>query len=384
MTVRVNVALGGAMLLAVSPALAQDAPAPPALAPALAGPLSYNPEPIKFEAGSLGNIYVTGIATGFLGTQSNTTPGVATSFADISNASAIVQKADGVVQFLVHVGAYNQETLGLPYTRATTYTDLTYGVVPQAYLKLAPSSNFSIQAGIMPTMIGLEGPFTFQNMNIDRGMLWGQENVLTRQVQANFTTGKLSLSVSFGDGFFSGKWNWISGLATYAFNSSNALTVVAGGPTSVNYKSTFATPIFQNNSTIFNVIYSYSSGKFVLQPYFQYTSVPPLPLIGTDGAETWSGAILARYNFSDSFSLPVRFEYIDSRAKGANAANLLYGAGSNAFSFTITPTYKYKVFFIRPEFSVVSASDITPGSAFGPAGFAKSQIRGRLELGVMF
>lgn len=114
MTVRVTIALGGAMLLAASPALAQDAPAPPALAPALAGPLSYNPEPIKFEAGSLGNIYVTGIASGFLGTQSNTTPGVASSFADISNASAIVQKADGVVQFLVHVGAYNRKRSACP------------------------------------------------------------------------------------------------------------------------------------------------------------------------------------------------------------------------------------------------------------------------------
>ncbi|KPF73846.1 hypothetical protein IP88_08420 [alpha proteobacterium AAP81b] len=370
--------------MVAGPALAEDAPAaPPALGPALAGPLSYSDKPISFEAGSLGDIYITGIGTGFLGTQSNSTVEAA-SFADISNAAAIIQKADGVVQFLVHVGAYNHETLGFSYTKATRFTDLTYGVVPQAYVKLVPSANFSIQAGIMPTMIGLEGPFTFQNMNIDRGMLWGQENVLTRQVQANFTTGKLALSLSFGDGFFSGKWNWISGLATYTFNSSNALTVVAGGPTSTNYKSTFATPVFQNNSTIVDVIYSYSSGKFLIQPYFQYTSVPALPLIGTDGAESWSGAVLARYNFSDSFSLPVRFEYIDTKAKGPNAASLINGPGANAFSFTITPTYKWKQFFVRPEFSVVSASDVTPGLGFGRDGLAKSQVRGRLEFGVIF
>lgn len=270
MTKALMAALGGA-LLAAAPALAQDEPAPPALSPALAGPLSYSDKPIKVEAGPLGDIYVTGIATGFLGTESNSVPGVAPSFADLSNAAAIVQKADGVFQFLVHVGAYNQETLGFSYTKATRYTDLTYGVVPQAYAKIVPAANFSIQAGIMPTMIGLEGPFTFQNMNIDRGMLWGQENVLTRQVQANFTTGKLALSLSFGDGFFSGKWNWISGLATYSFSPSHVLTVVAGGPTSANYKSTFATPIFQNNSTILDVIYSYSAGKVVIQPYFQYT-----------------------------------------------------------------------------------------------------------------
>lgn len=393
-----TIVLATAMLMTTAaPVLAQEAPAaeappaPPALSPALAGPLTYNPDPINFDVPLLGKLYVTAIGSGLVGTQSNSTPGVSSSFADISNAQVIVQKPEGVFQFLVQAGLYNQETLGLPFLKSTEFTDRTYGPIPQAWIKIAPSSSFSVQAGILPTLIGLEAPFTFQNMNIDRGMLWGQENVLTRAVQGNLTLGKLALSLSYGDGFFSGKWNWISGLATYTFNSSNALTFVAGGPINQTLRSSFATGPVYNNSTIYDLIYSFNSGPVLIQPYFQYTRVNRLRIDdGTGGSfrlgrtETLSGAILARYTFNEHFAVPVRFEYIDSRGDDATSPSVLYGTESNAFSFAITPTYTYKRFFARPEFSVVSVSKLTPGFGFSDDGNARSQVRGRLEVGFIF
>jgi hypothetical protein len=82
-------------------AAAQDAP--PVLLPGLSGPLSYNPKPVSFDlAGS--KIYVTGVASGYVGAQSNSTPGVASSFADVSNAQVIIQKPEGLFQFLVQAG----------------------------------------------------------------------------------------------------------------------------------------------------------------------------------------------------------------------------------------------------------------------------------------
>ncbi|WP_310497364.1 outer membrane beta-barrel protein [Sandarakinorhabdus sp.] len=380
---KISLAVSGLAL--AGSAMAQDAAAPPALSPALAGPLTYNPDPINFEMPLLGKVYVTGIGSGLVGAQSNSVPGTAKTFGDVSNAQIIVQKPEGVFQFLVQAGLYNHGTLGTPLLRSTTYTANTHGVVPQAWIKLAPSANFNIQAGILPTLIGLETPFTFQNMNIDRGILWGQENVLTRGVQANATLGKLALSVALTDGFFSGKYNWLSGAATYSFDSSNILSVIVGGALSKNTKSAFVTPVLQNNSFIANVIYTYTSGPLLLQPYFQYTKIPSLAFLGTTKTETWSGALLARYTISENFSLPVRFEYVDSTGSAAQgSASPLYGAGSNAFTFTITPTYTFSRFFIRPEFSVVKASKITLGSAFGSDGRATSQVRGRLEFGVMF
>lgn len=376
----------GLLAMASTPALAQEAAEAvlPVLSAGPGGPLAANPKPLSFEVPVLGKVFVTGAVTGLLGTQSHSTPGTASSFADVSNAEVVVQKADGVFQFLVQAGLYSQETLGVPYTRAGTYTDNVFGPVPQAWIKIAPSDKFNIQAGILPTMIGAEGAYTFQNQNIDRGMLWGQENVMTRGIQGNLALGKLSLSLSLTDGFFGGKLNWLSGLASYAIDGSNTIAFVAGGPFNTNYRASAATaPVF-NNSTIYDLIYTFNSGPVFIQPYIQYTTVPALPLLGTGEAETYSGAVLARYTFNEHWSLPVRFEYIDTKAKDASSPSLLYGAGSNAFSATVTPTYVWDQFFARAELSIVSASSITPGSAFGAFGNDRSQVRGRFEFGFNF
>ncbi len=361
-------------------AAAQDAP--PALLPGLSGPLSYNPKPVSFDlAGS--KIYVTGVASGYVGAQSNSTPGVASSFADVSNAQVIIQKPEGLFQFVVQAGLYSHETLGLGYARATTYTDATYGPVPQAWIKLAPSSSFNVQAGILPTLIGLEAPFSFQNMNIERGVLWGQENVLTRGVQANTTVGKVTASVALTDGFLSGKFNWLSGIMSYA-DGPHTVSLVLGGALTRNARSTFSTPPVQNNSTIFNLIYSYSGDKWLVQPYFQYARVGALPFLGTTKADNWGVGLLAKYKIDDNWSLPMRWEYVDSNAPTATAASFLYGPGSNAFTVTVTPTYTFDRFFIRPEVSLVQVSGAAPGAAFGALGQNKSQVRGRLEFGVIF
>ena len=51
---------------------------------------------------------------------------------------------------------------------------------------------FSIEVGALPTLIGDEYTFSFENLNIERGILWGAEPAVSRGVQANFTTGPLA------------------------------------------------------------------------------------------------------------------------------------------------------------------------------------------------
>jgi hypothetical protein len=80
-------------------------------------------------------------------------------------------------------------------------------------------------------------------------------------------------------------------------------------------------------------------------------------------------------------------EYIDSSGKGATlgqSTNLLYGPGSNAFSFTITPTFQYELFYARAEWSIVDAGSTVPGFAFGPNGRGTSQNRFAIEGGILF
>ncbi len=135
--------------------------------------------------------------------------------------------------------------------------------------------NFSISAGKLPTLIGDEYTFTFENMNIQRGLLWNQEPAISDGVQANYSDGPLSLAISVNDGFYSQSLNWISGLASYGFNGgADTVAFVAGGNLGHNPVTLpFATPVI-NNGSIFNLIYTHTSGSWTISPYLQYISAP--------------------------------------------------------------------------------------------------------------
>ena len=67
---------------------------------------------------------------------------------------------------------------------------------------------------------------------------------------------------------------------------------------------TLATPV-QNNSTMYALIYTYTKGAWIVQPYWQYSDVPTNPSIGvTRGATTNGGAFLISRAFKHGFSLP--------------------------------------------------------------------------------
>src|SRR5438445_668615 len=125
--------------------------------PAMSGPLAANPNPISFDAGPLGSIYVGGTVSGLAFWQDNHVPG-------------------------------------------------------------------------------------------------DQEPAISRGVQANYSSGPLSLALSWNDGFYSNRLNWISGSAAYTIDSSNTVSFIAGGNTGHTGYSSFTTPLAQNNGDIFNLI----------------------------------------------------------------------------------------------------------------------------------
>jgi hypothetical protein len=358
--------------------------APTALStPSATGPLSMLP-PMMFDAGPFGKIAVNGILDGMGSVTSNHVPGDHTSNAALANGQVWIQKTDGWFQFYIQAGAYDIPSLGVPFLATDkTISDL-YGPVPVAFLKLQPGKNTSIQIGALPTLIGAEYTFSFENMNIQRGLLWNQETAVSRGIQINQTMGKFAASLSWNDGFYSNRYSWLSGSLTYT-NGPNALSFVAGGNYGKTAFETYATPV-QNNGSIYNVIYTYTKGSWIVQPYFQYTDVPTNVKVGVlKGASTTGGAILASYAFKHGFSLPARFEYITSSGStGNNAVNLLYGPGSAGTSFTGTPTFQYGGFFVRGDLGYVRATNIAPGGAFGNSGNDKGQFRAVAEFGYIF
>jgi len=367
---------------------AAAAPAAPAgpmplATPAITGPLSNLP-PAMFNAGPFGNIAVNGFVSGMGLVQNNHIPGDDTKQAALSNGQVFIQKTDGWFQFFVQAGAYNIPDLGVPFlSTANTISD-TWGPVPVAFVKLQAGKNTSFEIGSLPTLIGAEYTFSFENMNVSRGLLWNQETAVSRGIQVNQTMGKFTASASWNDGFYSGRYSWVSGSLAYA-NGPNAISFVAGGNLGQTAFQTFATPV-QNNGAIYNVIYTYTKGPWIIQPYFQYTDVPTNAKIGiTNGASTKGGAILASYAFKHGFSLPVRYEYISSSGSvAADTINLLYGPGSSGTSFTVTPTYQNGGFFIRGDAAWVHAGSFEKGAVFGPLGLNNNQFRAVAEVGFVF
>ena len=384
--------VGSCFMAMASLAFAQDQPAPapaapaaptPLPTPAITGPLSGLP-PATFDAGPFGKIAVNGFFTGWGLLQNNHFAGDDTARADLSNGQIVIQKTDGVFQFYLQAGAYALPNLGAPFVKTKDIFSNTYGPLPVAFAKVQAGKNTSFLIGSLPTLIGAEYTFTFENMNVQRGLLWNQETAISRGIQVNQAMGKFSASFSWNDGFYSNRYNWLSGSLAYT-NGHNALSFVAGGNLGQTAFQTFATPV-QNNGSIYNVIYTYTNGPLIIQPYFQYTDVPTNTKIGiTKGASTKGGAILASYAFKHGFSLPVRWEYIASSGSvKENSVNLMYGPGSNGTSFTVTPTVQRGGFFARGDIAWVHIGSYVPGAVFGPNGTDNNQFRVAGEIGFIF
>ena len=374
----------GAAAATVEPAAAAPVAPTPLSTPAVTGPLQWLP-PAMFDAGPLGKLAVNGIVTGSGLWQSNHVPGDDTGQAALSNGQVFIQKADGKVQYFIEAGAYTLPALGTSFLAADKTVSDFYGPVPVAFAKVQAGKTTQFMIGALPTLIGAEYTFTFENVNIERGLVWNQENAVNRGIQVNQTLGKyLTASLSWNDGFYSNRYSWLSGSLTYT-KGPHALAFVAMGNAGQTAYQTAATPV-QNNSTIYNLIYTYTKGAWIIQPYYQYTNVPTNLKVGVlKGASTNGGAFLVSRAFKHGFSLPGRVEYITSSGSASDGAvNLIFGPGSGGTSVTMTPTFQKGGMYFRSDFSWVHASSYTSGDVFGKAGTSPNQARAIAEIGFIF
>jgi hypothetical protein len=343
-----------------------------------AGAIAANPNPISFDAG-FGKVTVDGQLTGLAYYQSNsngsfygTWPGNAETYLDIDNALVSVAKTDGMFQFYVEGGLYSFPTVGNPYVKATATTPATFGAVPMAYGKIQLDDSFSIEAGKLPTLVGAELAFTPQNINIERGLLWWQEPLVSRGVQANYASGPLSVSLSWNDGSYTNIWNTGSGLISFAIDSSDTLAFDASVTAARNGYA---------GNQIYDLMYSYSADPWTIGPYVQYQHFDDTKYNGysyNDSSSEWGIGVLASYQLDPNWSLNGRAEY---EASSGNGWALEYGNKSKAWSLTVTPTYQDGLFFARGELSYTGLSDQTVG--FGKNFDKDNQFRALFETGIV-
>ena len=362
---------------------------------AMGDALSFGGSANSLDLGAAGNWQFNAALTGLGAIQSNASGNDPRKYGDISNAQAVIAKPTGLIQAFAIAGYYAIPDLATNYLRAATQTKQSWGALPIAYVSIVPDDHWSLNVGKLFSLGGAEGTFSYENTNIQRGLLWGQTNSVSQGIQLNYQNESWVTSLAWTDGADSGKYNWLALSATYKLDARTTLTAIWNGSLSGNPANSARTPLLQNNSQITNLVFSYKGDVWSLTPYFQYSVVPANPNIGIAGVSSTQGiGLLTTYRFTPlqdgrpprrNLSLPFRLEYLNTRGNsGTSANNLLYGPNSAAWSMTTTPTYQSGPYFGRLEISFVKALNISQNMGFGLNGNTTHQARALIEVGILY
>ncbi|MBV8671470.1 MAG: outer membrane beta-barrel protein [Candidatus Eremiobacteraeota bacterium] len=362
-------------------ASASPSPSPMPTSTSLAlGPLSVDG---VFSAFSL---FTSGVnATGALDTPTGIDVNNRT---DISNAFLIVNKESGTFRYGFAAGAYNIPVVGFALNKTTqdgANTSL-YGALPSVYVEFAPNNSFNLQAGKLATMTGQESTYTYEDINIQRGIIWNMEPAVSRGVRGTLTGSKFNGALEVNDGFYSGNRIGFEGQITNTPSASTTFEIVFMVPNASAPPNATASIA---NKQLLDPMLTYTTGKWTFSPYLLWVNSPKSAALGYINDEHAFGAVfMSTYALSSMWSLPLRVEYGrngSSQSDTSANANLLgYGPGSGAWTYTLTPTYRRGIFFARAEASDVNVQGFTPGLAFSPSGMQTNQFRSGLEAGVQF
>jgi hypothetical protein len=310
-----------------------------------------------------------------------------TSRTDVSNALLTLSKNTSQLQGSVTVGAYAFPVVGQAINPTTQQgaNSYLYGFVPAYDLAYVPNGNVTVSAGQLATLLGQENGFTFQNYNIQRGIVWAAEPTFSRGIRVAYTNGKISGDLEYNDGYYSGNsGRAIEGLVGWAPTANTDWSfafIIPGANTPPNVTASVA------NKREYDFMLTQTFGKLQLEPYILYIESPAsAPLDYTDSESAHGGVLLAQYAWNSAYSLSGRFEYFANHSTttdmSPNADLVGYGPGSRATTWTITPAYHPGPFFVRAEYSLVTVYNAAIG--FGPAGTLTNQSRYLLEMGVQF
>jgi len=364
------------------------------------------PTAINIDGGPLGTLALTGGADGYFyglsGTGNSTNPGLLgtdkATGAQFMNGFVQVQKTTGLLQFTIEVGANNSLVLGYAPSKPSVQTFST-GSLYAGYLTLAPSSAFSISIGQIGSLEGYESGIDWNNANMLTTDIFYVENSQSRGISATYTDGPISGTVTFGDGFDTGVFNFLQALGTYTFNSNNVLSVFAAtnlGRTGLNANiyGNAATPYSQSfvanygpnyvNSTMFGAYYSYTMGNLNLVPEVQYVYAKVDHKLGLDKfSSNFGAALFADYSFAKTpYSIGAWGEYFSSNGPDYWFIN----PGAQGIGVSVSPTWQSKNLFVRGDIGLMHLTKFSNNGSrgYGNDGGSRNQADFLLEGGVLF
>ena len=294
---------------------------------------------------------------------------------EVSNALVNVAAGTGNLRLSATAGQYGFPVLGFPIFPSNadgTNTQL-YTALPVAAITYTFNSHLSVSAGKFAALLGQESPFTYQNVNIQRGIGWSMEPTISRGVQASYSNGPWSLTLQENDAYYGGSSRAAEGLIGWAPSSNTSVQfafIIPGADTPPNPTASVG------NKAEYDLMYTRQIGKLQLLPYLLYVSSGQSSKLEYTHNENATAAVfIAVWTFSSEWSLPIRYE---TAANGSSAsdtslnADLVgFGPGSHAQTITVTPTYRFgNGGVLRLEYS-------------GAYGSLPEQNRIGFELGVM-
>ncbi len=375
---------------------------------AMSGPAS-----IQIDGGPLGDLQLSGGVDGYgyyLGdtTESGNLPFTHKDLgADLANGLVELQKTDGQLQFTLEVGSNGGAlTLGSGAPGQTSITTFTTGPLYAGYITVAPSGlPVTFSAGQIGSLEGYESGIDWNNANQLTTEIFYVQNSQSRGVSANYTQGPINATVTFGDGYDTGVWNFIQGLVTYTINATNSLSVYTAdnlgrtGLASYAYGggTTGGAPYYVNSDMI-GAYYSYTMGNLNLVPEVQYQYAKGDAKLGIGTYDAASGnfyakassnlgaALFADYSLSSTspYSIGAWAEYWTSKG----TADWFIGSDSEGVGASVSPTWQYKDLFARADAGYLYLLHNKSADGVSSYGYGDNKDHGEfvgtLEAGLLF
>lgn len=257
------------------------------------------PAAIEIDGGPLGLLEVSGGIDGYGYVVSPPPNGAKTDGAEVGSIAIQLQKTTGVLQYTIEIDNGNAVILGFQPSQIT-FNQFTNGPVYAAYATIAPpDSPVTVSAGQLGSLEGREAAYEWYNVSQIVTANFVVENAQSRGVSANYTKGTLSATVTYGDGYHSGVFNYVQALGTYNFDANNVLNVYYGrnlGTTGANTYAYFNSRTGRGNAIVNSQIrgfyYSYTNGNLNLKPELQFQYTKANHRIGIDQPGSNFGADL--------------------------------------------------------------------------------------------
>ncbi|WPM31272.1 outer membrane beta-barrel protein [Hydrogenobacter sp. T-2] len=297
---------------------------------------------------NLKNLRINGAVSGFfMHTFDRKSNSDITTVSSLSSAHIQISYAPSInnpVGFTLDFGKRAVPTVGIEFEPFISDSDFD---IQSAYIELN-SGNFNLIAGKIPAIYGWEPPYTYKNLNVQRGLVWWAEyNSFFNGFRLTYSAhDRLKLSVGAND--------WSTKDGKYALElglQSKPLDDLL-----VNFTVIYNNKYDDYPIRLYSLAVNYTIGNTSITLNPDLITVPDSPT-GTNGNGTGTGfgtALFIEHKFTQNISSGLRIEYVKADKKFD-----YYGIGANnsAITSTLTAKYNYSNLFVRGELSYVKTKD---------------------------